>query len=81
MKFITPGRVYLIGPKAFGYIYLDSLVRLPQKSHADHMLILASLDSVTRHFEGRSLQAVGILSAAAEVWSVGLRLLVGNGRT
>jgi hypothetical protein len=76
MKFITPGRVYLIGPGPFSYVHFDSLVRISQKPHSRHPLILASLDSVTGPLEGQFLQVFSILFAAAEAWSASLRLLV-----
>jgi hypothetical protein len=80
MKSITPGRVYLIGPSAFCYVHFDGLVRISQKPHIRHPLILASLDSVTGHLEGQFLQVFSILSAAAEARSASLRLLVSSGR-
>jgi hypothetical protein len=69
MKFITPGRIFLIGPGPF-YVNVDSLVRISQKPHSRYPLSLASLDSVTGH-----LQVFSILFAAAEAWSASLRVL------
>jgi hypothetical protein len=51
MKFITPGRVHLIGPGPFSYVHFDTLIRISQKPHI-RPLILASLDSVTGRLEG-----------------------------
>jgi hypothetical protein len=74
MKFIMPGRIYLVGLGAFSYVHFDSLVRISQKPHILHPLILASLDAVTGRLEGQFLQVFSVLSAAAEAWSASSRL-------